>query len=231
MVNSQDFSSLNLELLAEQCSNETKKFFRGAAHEARYCFELLCRACRDGLEAALSHIYSIYLPILAARARRHAVFAQSSQDADSIARIALSKFYLATKAEKFLEKFTATAQAVAYMYTCVHTAVLEDVQGNPPSETDQYENIPSPTPPSAVELQDLWAHICSLLPDDDNQLLARLRFVLEMKPAEISQHYPEKWETPRKVSIAMQYVRRRLRDDPYLRELADLGGEAGAEDE
>jgi hypothetical protein len=224
MTETQDFSRIDPEILAEHCSDETKKYFRKLPYEAGYCFELLCRACRDEDEVALTYVYRNYLPVLEARARRHPIFPESSQDAVAIARTALSSFYFAVKGEKFLQKFYALAQALAYLYTCVHTAVLEDVQHNSALETSP-EDIPAPTPPSAAELQELWEHICRLLPDTNDQRLAYLRFVLEMKPAEIAQLHPRIWATARSVSVTLQDIRRHLRADPYLRGLAGLGSE------
>jgi hypothetical protein len=220
MLDTAHFASLDVATLADQCHHETKKYFRGVAYEARYCFELLCRACRDHYEAALIHIYAIYLPILAARARRHPLFPRSSQDADSFAHIALSNFYHAVKGEKFMQKFGTLNQAIAYMHACIHTVILNDAKDEPPADLSELEPIPAP--PAEADIRELWTHIASLLADDQDRRLTYLRFVLEMKPAEIAARYPQFWATPRDVSIALQRIRRCLHADPTLRERAGL---------
>jgi hypothetical protein len=225
MMNTMNFETMEIDFLAQECSNETKKYYRGEAHESRYCFELLSRAYRDHNEAALGRAHAIYLPMLASHAQKQPIFYRSCQDADSFARTALANFYHAVKGEKFLQKFTVLPEAIAYMNRCVVTAILEDVRSDPPSVAPQSEDIPSPVVPSSMELEELWAYICSRLPDPNDQQLARCRFVLEMKPAEIVKYYPHLWKTPREVSVALQNIRRRLRADPYLR------GIAGGKDE
>ncbi len=216
MTGAEGFSSMDIELLARECSAETQKFFRREPHQPLFCFELLCRAYRDQLEAALSHVYTIYLPILARKARQHPLFHQSSQDADSFARTTLSNFYHAVRGKAFLEKFQTLAQAIKYMFACVYTVVLEDVQYSSTPESSLDGDIPSLDSHSDLNLQELWAHVCGLLPTLEDQQLAYLRFVLEMKPSEISANYPQTWSTARAVSVALQNIRRYLRADPYL---------------
>jgi hypothetical protein len=225
MTNGEDFPRMDIELLAQGCADSTRKYFRQVAFEPGYCFELMCRACRDGLEAALRHVYAIYIPLLAGRAKRHSGFPQTCQDANYFARVALANFYHAVKGEKFLLKFASLAQVIAYMYACVNTAVLADIDDNPPEESAMDENIPSPATPSELELQEDWSYIRSILPDEKDRLLTYSRFVLDMKPAEIAEQYRQFWETPRHVSVALQTIRRRLRADPYLRRMAGFSDE------
>jgi hypothetical protein len=225
MNDGQDFSSMDPELLAEYCNNETKKYFRKAPYNDGYCFELLCRACRDQDEVALGFVYKTYLPILATRAQRHPQFPYSSEDDASIARIALSRFYLTVKGEKFLQMFSVLSQVIGYLYTCIHTAVLEDAKRNLQSEMAP-EDMAAPEPPSALELQDLWGQeVCRILPNEQDQLLAYLRFILEMKPSEITALYPRLWASARSVSIELQTIRRHLRADARLRGLSGQDGD------
>jgi hypothetical protein len=229
MVGNEDFSDMGNDWLAEHCAQETHKFYRNKPNDTRYCFELLCRACRDENEAALDHSYKIYVPLLAAHAKRHRLFPQSCQDADSFAHVAFNNFYHSVKGEKFLQKFSKLENVIAYLHACVHTAIVQDVNANPPEISIDDESPISPAAPSQgsdLEQEELWSHICSLLPAANDQLLARLCFVLEMKPAEIVQHYPQIWATPRRVSVALQRIRRRLRGDPDLNRWAGLDNEA-----
>ena len=230
MTDAHNFPSMDIDLLAQECAESKQKFYRRVAYEAGYCFELLCRAYRDRVDAALNHVYRIYVPMLAAKARRHPAYPRTCQDANLFARIALANFYQAVNGEKFLQKFSVLAAVIQYMYVCVATAVGQDAQDFPPEDSPPEESLPSPTPSSASELNELWSHICRVLVDETDQRLAYLRFVLEMKPAEIAKHYPELWKTPRDVSVALQTIRRRLRADPYLRGLAGFSDDEPVED-
>lgn len=228
MSDAQVFSTLNLEALTQACKEETKKYSRGQVSIPDYCFELLCRACRDLDDAALAHVFTIYIPQLASRARRHPLFSQSCEDAALFARTALVNFFNAVRGEKFQQKFFTLAQAIAYMRTCVHSAILEDIRSNSNlSELDD-ENLPAIPAPSELEQKELLSHIYSLLSSDEQRLFY-LRFVLEMKPAEIIQAFPAQGLTAREVSVSLQNIRRRLRANEYLRQIAGLSD--GLQDE
>lgn len=224
-MNFEDFSGMSVQHLAEKCIDETRKFRQRIISDTRYCFELLCRAFRDGNEAALSNTYIIYLPLLTAKARNHPLFLQSCQNGEFFARSALANAYNATKGEKFLKKFSQLERVIAYWHTCIHTAVLQDVEDNSsiiPLDDDRLTPASTVSQDAELEMGDLWSHITKLLPDEHDQLLARLYFILEMKPAEIAQQYQHIWATYDDVRAARQRIMRHLRADPYLNSLAGL---------
>ncbi|MBA3873911.1 MAG: hypothetical protein H0X30_32670 [Anaerolineae bacterium] len=228
MIGNENFSNLSIELLAEHCADETRKFRQRIIIDTRYCFELLCRAYRDADEAALSHSYRIYLPLLSARAKRHVLFSQSCQNAEFFARAAFANSYNAIKGEKFLQKFSKIEAVIGYLHACLNSVILQDIKDNPAEISLEDERLITALMPSydtSLEQGELWSHISSLLPDREDRLLARLRFILEMKPSEIVQYYPRIWATPRDVSIALQRIRRHLRADIYLHQLAGLNKE------
>jgi hypothetical protein len=219
MLTDDNFKSLDIASLALGCKQETGKFFKNLANDARYCFELWCRACRDHLEGALEYIFKIYVPILYSRARQHPAFYQSCQDANSFAHTALANFYHAVNGTPFLEKFQTLPQVMGYLYTCLHTELLGDIRRTE-HETPLEDDPQMPSEEIFSDSQEVWAQLCRVLPDPKDQRLAYLRFVLEMKPAEIVKQYPALWETQREVTIALYRIRRLLRRDLYLRRLA-----------
>lgn len=191
-------------------------------------FEQFRRAYQDGNETALTHIYKKYLPLLMSRAWRHPMFPHSSQDAEAFAITALANFYYAVKGEKFSQKFSVLPQVIAYLFACVHTAVAGDVRANPSVEMPDDDSISSPEP--SPDPTDLLSHIDRLLATPQDRLLTRLRFVLEMKPAEIAKLHPQDWASPRDVSKALQRIRRRLRVDSLLCQLAGVDIEDESDD-
>jgi|GEM_PF-1248802 len=230
MTNTNEFASLDIEQLAQRCRSETEKFLAWLVHEAGYCFELMCRAFRDRDHIALGHVYATYLPLLVSRARRHAAFSESCQDADAFARTALANFYHAVNGDKFLEKFSSLAQTMGYLYTCLSSEIFLDVRRN--RRDTPLEYLPSaPSEESQLDLQEFWSYICNLLPDPVDQRLAYLRFVLDMKPAEIAGRDPQLPKTQREVSVALYRVRQLLRKDANLRRLAGLEGDSESDDE
>lgn len=212
------FSEIDIEQLARECKIQTQRYFQTLASEARYCFELLIRAFRDENESALTHTYKIYQPILEGRARKHPAYAATCRDANLLACNALSRFYFAVRQDKFSEKFQELSQALAYLYACLHTAILTDVRGNITMTTLDSDQYVAPEHPTSDTSQ-LMKMIDDLLPSDEDRLLVRLRYVYEMKPAKIAEEHAQIWDSPRAVSVSLQRIRRHLSASPTLRML------------
>ncbi len=218
MQNPEDPQYLDFEKLAHGCTEETQKCFQRKTSDPRYCFEIFRRAYAEQLNDALSYVYGIYGPILSRRARRHPLYFRSCQDDAFFARIALANFYQATHGSRFIEKFSELAAVLKYLYACLHSAIVQDVRANYALEEAELERVQAPTPQTSAS--ELWQHILQVLPDPKYQHLAYQRFVLEMKPAEILRDAPEQWENERAITVALQLIRRRLRNDTLLREMA-----------
>ena len=69
-------------------------------------------------------------------------------------------------------------------------------------------------------VSELWLHICDLLPDPRDRLLAHCVFVQDLKPQQIVQEHSALWTNERDVSVAIYRIRRRLRNDPGLQQRA-----------
>jgi hypothetical protein len=215
-----DIEDLDVAALAASCKAETEKFFRKLANDNRYCFELFCRAYRDLAEDALAHIYTIYLPILYNRAKKHKAYDQSSQEALNFARTALVNFYLAVKGDRFLQMFSSLPQVMGYLNTCVSSEIFQDVRKHH-REMELGDNPIIASSSSENDLRDLLVHIRQVLVDEKDRFLFELRFLLDMKPAEVAERYPHMWETTRDVTVHLYRIRQRLRQNDYLRSLIE----------
>lgn len=222
IISAQEFNTLELKRIADGCYEQTRRFLNRLDHDTRYCFELLRRAYEERLEDALVHVYSVYVPLLSVRARRHSLFTRSSQDSDAFAHLALARFYRSNQQSRFTQKFLHLPAAVSYLYACLHSVIVEDVRDNSVAVEflDEYVEVAEVEERSDLGMRELWMHISKIFDDEEDQRLAYLRFVLEMLPAEIVARYPQQWVHERAVSVALQRIRRRLRNDPVLRELA-----------
>lgn len=224
IMNNGDFSGMNNDFLADMCRSETEKFFHKLAHDTRYCFELFCRAYRDISDEALTYIYDIYVPILAKRATKHGAFEKSSRDALGFARSALVNFYLVVRRRRFTEMFFSLPQVIKYLHICVSSEVLQDVRKHQYDvELDVNPFIASYD--TGSDSEETLDYSLALFSDEDDRLLFILRFVLEMKPADIAKAYPDKWKNAREVTVQLYRIRQILRQDPYLRSLVDLDDE------
>ncbi|MCC6616924.1 MAG: sigma-70 family RNA polymerase sigma factor [Anaerolineae bacterium] len=221
-----DFSGLDLESIARRCAEETWKFLRQLEQDTRYCFELWRRALGEQIDDALRHIYLIYIPLLAGRARRHKQFAMSCGDSDYFARVALANFYRACRGARFTDMFPELAPAMKYLNACLHSAIVQDVRDNPPAPPlpEDDTGLIAPPDPSEHDLRksELWAHIRAVLDDAQDEALSYKRFVLQMTPAEIMRAEQGLWPSTRDISVALQRIRRKLRKDDTLRGLFGL---------
>jgi hypothetical protein len=216
---------MSLDELAQRCAEETEKFSRRQANDPQFCFELLRRALVDGVPEAFTRVYRNYERQVLSWVYSHSGFAQTGESADFFARSALSTFYFALRGPKFTQ-FTSLAKVLTYLKLCVHTAIMQYLRDQRPSATthldEASELIHTPDLDNRADAAELWAHICRLLPDPRDRLLARYVFLQDLKPSQIVSADPTQWSGEREVSVALYRIRRLLRNDAELRRLAGL---------
>lgn len=219
--------SLHIDELANLCAGETTKYIRREASDPQYCFELLRRALADAASEALTQVYKIYEPLVLSWVHKHERFPQTGEEANYFANMALRNCYFALRGAKFAN-FQFLPQVLGYLKRCVHSAIeqyLRDQKPLPDMPLEQVEHMGETSQQeSDLEARELWSYILQLLPQPEDQLLARLAFVLDMKPAEIVKLHPSIWQQERQVSVALQRIRRTLRRNDSLRQMA---GESG----
>jgi hypothetical protein len=108
---------------------------------------------------------------------------------------------------------------------CVHTSIAQYLRTEQAQDLGELDEAQVVSGDDHLESQliasELWEHICSVLPDPTDQLLAHCVFVLDLKPAEIVDRFSY-WHTPREVSVALQRIRRHLRSDAELTRWSSL---------
>jgi hypothetical protein len=215
--------SFHVDELADLCAGETTKYMRREPSDPQYCFELLRRALAEAVGEALTHVYRIYEPLVLSWVHKHERFAHTGEDASYFASMALRNCYFALRGAKFAN-FQFLPQVLGYLKRCVHSAIeqyIRDQHPLPDMPLEHVEHIGEASQSErAMEAQELWNYILRLLPQTEDQLLARLTFVLDMKPAEIVRLHPAIWQQERQVSVALQRIRRMLRRNDSLRQMA-----------
>jgi hypothetical protein len=217
-------ASLSVDALANRCAEENYKYNHQQESDSQYCFELLRRALVNGLSDALTHVFKIFEGQARNWVYRHGRFVQSGEDADYFVNLAFTKFYFALRGARF-EQFPALPQVLRYLKVCVHSAIAQYVRDQVSfSEVSLDEIEPAYTPDhdSHISAHELWNHICRLLPDEQDRLLAECTFIQRLKPAQIAHIYPRHWNTVRDISVALQRIRRILRNDVELRQQAGI---------
>ncbi len=225
-------SALSLDHLTQRCAEETHKFHHDQTSDPQFCFELFRRALAEETPDALWRVYEIYERQLYRWVQDVRGFDRISEGPDYFVMDAFSKFYFALRGPRF-DGFSELPKLLAYLKMCAHTTVaqyLRDEAGNLGVKSIEDDDVRQasfdPDPTADLMQGEIWACLCELLPEARDQLLARCRFSLEMKPAQIVAQYPQVWRTEREVSTALYRIRQRLRSDPDLRTLLGLRGDA-----
>jgi hypothetical protein len=216
---------LSVDDLAGRCAQETDLFNRRQPSDPRFCFELLRRALAEGSSDAFTLVYQIYERQVTNWVYSHPKFEQTGESAEFFASQALRSFYFALRGPKF-ERFPSLPQILSYLKLCVHTAVAQYLRDQQPQVTtplaDTHTLSYQPDLDTQAAAAELWQHICSLLPDDRDRLLARLVFIQGLKPREIVVAQPRIWRDEREISVALYRIRRTLRNDGELQRRAGM---------
>lgn len=218
-------ASLSHDDLSRHCAEDTARFFRHQVRDTDHCLELLRRALSEGINEAFTRAYQLYQPQVLRWVYQHNRFGETGESAEYFANQALTNFYFALRGEKF-GQFETLAQVLTYLKLCVHSCIAQylrrELSLHLVSLDDDRLFTTDADITAGMEAAELWTYICDLLPDDDDRLLARCVFVQALKPAQIARGYPDRWTTPREVSVALQRIRRHLRKDPLLRRYAGI---------
>lgn len=207
-----------VQALAAACIAENARYQREGRSDPAPCFELLRLALAQLHTGALEHVYAIYKPKFERWIGSHSLFQQTGEDAEFLANWAFTNFLQASSGDNFQKKFTSLPAVMRYMWVCANNTILSCLRKPPPPLLPENSDPADPTPlDTDLNVEQLWAHICALLPDPTHQLLARLGFVLDMKPREIVQKYGHIWKRERDVSIMLYRIRLILRGDENLR--------------
>jgi hypothetical protein len=228
-----DAASLSLDALAQRCSEETEKYHLHQDNDTQFCFELLRRAFGQGGADAMIYAFRIYERRLLSWVYSHSRFPQTGEDAEFFASWAFHNCCAAIQGEKF-ERFPTLAQVLQYLKLCVHTAIMHFLRDQQAAATISLEALPvsgagahslfgtTPALGASVEAAELWAYVCSLLPDERDRRLASCVYVQDLTPRQIIALHPNDWRTTREISVAIYRIRQALRADPEVRRWAGV---------
>lgn len=207
--------------LAQRCNEETARYTRHEAHDPQFCFELLRRALAEHDTDAFEAVYHAYERRVTGWVLYHGAFHATHEDAEFFVGAAFRAFYFALSGEKF-SHFSTLAAILEYLKVCVHTSIVQylrdisiDTDPLPPDHTP--DDAPSPT--SGLVAREVWERMYKLLPNERDRLLARCKFVEDLRPREMILAYPAIWNSEREITVALYRIRRILRADMQLQEL------------
>jgi DNA-directed RNA polymerase specialized sigma24 family protein len=219
---------LPLPRVVERCRQESARYSEAATSDPRFCFEVFRRAIverNDLAWEALVHQYTQYSPVVRYWVESHPYFRSTYEDADYFVNTAFARFWSALTPAKF-DRFDSLPAVLRYLKMCVNSAITDYLrtQHRDSELTEETRDAPVPAPRAGGDAE-LWQMIGRGLNDDRERTALYCRYVLEMKPADISAAYPALFADVREVYKVLQNVLKRLRRDAELRNYHSLAAE------
>jgi DNA-directed RNA polymerase specialized sigma24 family protein len=225
MTDARKLRLLDVDRLADECADQTARFFSRSNHDTGYCYELLRRAIVGRNSHAWDKIYEIYQPLVTGWVRRHSSLEAAGDDIDYFVNCAFDKMWSAMNAEKFRQS-EDLASLLRYFQTCVHSVIIDHRRGNQIQtvDLDGIPHLPSPDSPSIedgvtgrLERKRLWQIVTSLVQNKKEMIILRCSFLHGQKPSEIFAAYPDRFESLDEVYRIKRNLLNRLRRNPALR--------------
>ena len=215
--------------LAQRCSTETERFFRGQAYDPEQCFELFRRAILKQDQRAWEAIYSQYEPLVKSWVSRHPGYPSSGEEVAYFVNRAFEKIWAALTPEKF-GRFPELEGLLRYLKLCVHSVISDHNRAQKLDElvafTDQavspLEGQDNPVEERALAEAgrlSFWQAILARLNDEKEEQVVYGSFVLGLKPSEIFEEFKQVFVDVEEIYRIKQNVLARLRRDQALENL------------
>jgi hypothetical protein len=237
MFENPNLQYLTVNDLAQKCAEETKKFLLRTTLDSMYCFELFRRAICNRDNEAWSTICEQYKPMVAdwwvkPRLKLTSSDGDTEEIINKIVYRTYQKFWSALDSRKF-SNFQNLKSLLAYLKMCVNSVIVDQGRlAGPRSrdvDVDELENKirdPGPAPEEMVidyeGRQKFWDTIVTRLHDEAERLVVDQSFLIDLKPREIYNKFPEKFADVDEVYKIKQNVIARLRRDQEFRKFLGL---------
>ena len=215
---------LDLEQLAARCAEETARFFQNrAVHDNAFCFEIFRRAIVLRSDAAWEAIYKQYQTLIRHWVLAHPQFGAAAEEADFFVNAALASMWRACPPQRFT-RFPSLPALLAYLKSCVHTAILNQVRRSGPPQSQWLEESGDgrSTTEFSTEIldklqrQELWRMLQELLSNEKERLVLELSVMKGFKPREVHALHRETFTTVREVYRVKRNLIERLSRNPRL---------------
>jgi DNA-directed RNA polymerase specialized sigma24 family protein len=227
MTSHPDLNALTLAGLSHRCGQETEAFFRRAAYDPAYCFELFRRALMERNQPAYDRLYAQYQPLVAGWVEHHPSFPASGEEVQYFVNRAFEKLWQALTPDKF-PRFGDLKALLSYLKLCTHSVVIDHARARQRALLDEEpgeailagQAAAIDVEEDAIETaqqQEFWRLINQRLADEKEQAVVFGSFVLAMKPAELHLCYAHLFSDVHDVYRTKQNVLERLRRDQSLR--------------
>jgi hypothetical protein len=211
--------------LAATCREETERFLRREPSRDDYCFEIFRRAVCDRVQSAWDAVFAQYQGMVLAWVRRHPLAASTREDDGFWVNRTFDRFWMAVGPERF-DAFPNMAALLRYLKMCAHSVLLDERRARSAMGHERLtdyvgERIETPDIADHAVGQlagsDLWAAIAAEMQDEAERRVAYCCFVLDLKPREVQERYPQLYATVDDVYRIKRNLLERLRRNADIR--------------
>jgi len=226
MTDARKLRLLDVDRLADECADQTTRFFSRVKHDTGYCYELFRRAIVVRNSYAWERVYQIYRPLVASWVRRHSDPVVADEEIDYFVNCAFARIWSAVNSEKFAS-FQNLAGLLRYLQMCVHSVIVDHSRSSQ-IKTVTLEVIAHLSPPDIpaveksvtdqLERNRLWQTVANLLQDEKELIVLRCSFLYDLKPSQIYAANPGRFESLDEVYRVKRNLLNRLRRNPMMRQ-------------
>jgi DNA-directed RNA polymerase specialized sigma24 family protein len=230
MTDARKLRLLDVDRLADECADQTTRFFSRVTHDTGYCYELFRRAIVVRNSYAWEKVYQIYRPLVTSWVRRYSDPVVGDEEVDYFVNCAFEKIWSAVNGDKF-SQFEDVAGLLRYLQMCVHSVIVDHSRSRQIKTIalEVFAHISSPDAPGVeksvtdqVERTRLWHTVINLLQDDKELIVLKCSFLYDLKPSQIYAANPDRFENLDEVYRVKRNLLNRLRRNPILRQFLGL---------
>jgi DNA-directed RNA polymerase specialized sigma24 family protein len=215
-----------LGFLAEQCAEETLRYYRAEANDGRYGYQLFRRAIVSRDEQAWEAIERIYRTQLVRWARCHRLYAQAGEEAEELANRALENLWRRVDADGFAA-FPNLNSILGYLQRSIYNLVIDQAR----MRTREQQRAQAlgqsmvgrlvPTPQGRaldqVRADEIWSIVREHCRNEREELVAHCYLVLGLKPSDILALHPQIFASTAVINATLATLLKRLRRSPALK--------------
>jgi len=227
---SRNLRLLDVDRLADECADQTARFFKRVTHDTSYCYELYRRAIVSRNSYAWERIYHQYRSLVASWVRRHSELQTAGEEVDYFVNRAFDKMWSAMDAEKF-SQFHDVAELLRYLQMCVHSVIVDYTRCNQ-LKTVHLESSVAPPPQDflsterqvadQLERHRLWQTVADLTQDEKESIVLRYSFLYGLKPSEIYASNSDRFDSMDDLYRVKRNLLNRLRRNPVLQQFLNV---------
>lgn len=213
--------NMSIKILTDNCREQTQRYYRQEKHDTKYCYELFRRFFEDNCDKALNALYTVYKPHVWHWVKSHRYFYKINATEDEIIIDSMSHFVFALRRHPF-SHFSTIGALLSYWRMCVNSIIMNQWHRNERRkalENAGWDSKEVLSFDNNVLKTTIWERVQKILQNSDDQMLARLIYLYDMKPRQIVKEHPEIWNDPDTVRVAQQRIKRHLKKDNTLFEL------------